>query len=107
MLFSSITFLYVFLAATLVLYAIAPKIYLKNIILLAFSLLACARTLFKRHKDALTTRGVGMLCGMIGVLAHCYFENIFEVPYMTAYFWAFAACIMFLGFRRKKKTDLN
>ncbi len=38
MLFSSITFLFVFLAATLILYAIAPKIYLKNIILLAFSL---------------------------------------------------------------------
>jgi len=37
-LFSSITFLFVFLAATLILYAIAPKIYLKNIILLAFSL---------------------------------------------------------------------
>ncbi|MBQ3054743.1 MAG: O-antigen ligase family protein [Oscillospiraceae bacterium] len=72
------------------------------IILLFFTLLSSARTLFKRHKDALTIRGIGMLCGMIGVLAHCYFENIFEVPYMTAYFWAFAAVIMFLGFRRKK-----
>ena len=79
------------------------------IITLLFTLLACARTLFKRHKDALTTRGIGMLCGMIGVLAHCYFENIFEVPYMTAYFWAFAASILFLGFRRRKttKSDLS
>jgi len=79
------------------------------IILLLFTLISSARTLFKRTKDALTVRGTGLLCGMVGVLAHCYFENIFEEPYMAAYFWAFAAAIMFLGFRRKKttKSDLS
>ncbi len=47
---------------------------------------------------------VGMLAGLCGVLAHCYFENIFEEPYMMAYFWIIAAMIVYLGFFRKKKT---
>ncbi len=32
-----------------------------------------------------------IFCGCCGVLLHCYFENIFEVPYMVAYFWALLA----------------
>ncbi len=72
------------------------------LVLLLSTLICSARAIFKRHSDRLQTRAIGLLCGMIGVLAHCYFENIFEEPYMAAYFWGFAAIIMFLGFRRKK-----
>ena len=43
----------------------------------------------------------GMLSGMAGVLVHCYFENIFEEPYMMVYFWAIAAMIVYFGFLRK------
>jgi len=32
-----------------------------------------------------------ILCGTAGVMLHCYFENIFEVPYMVAYFWGLIA----------------
>ena len=46
---------------------------------------------------------VAMLAGMCGVLTHLYFENIFEVPYMTSYFWAMSAMIMYAGFIRKKR----
>lgn len=46
---------------------------------------------------------VAMFSGMCGVLVHCYFENIFEVPYMTGYFWAMASMIMYAGFIRKEK----
>ncbi|MFI3226913.1 MAG: O-antigen ligase family protein [Clostridia bacterium] len=46
---------------------------------------------------------VAMLSGMCGVLAHCYFENIFEVPYMVGYFWAMAAMIMYAGFIKQRK----
>lgn len=42
----------------------------------------------------------GMLAGLCGVLAHCYFENIFEEPYMLVYFWTIAAMMVFLGMRR-------
>lgn len=43
---------------------------------------------------------VGMFAGLCGVLVHCYFENIFEEPYMMAYFWIIAAMIVYLGFFR-------
>lgn len=58
------------------------------------------------------TRGIGsprvlavaLFSGMMGVLAHCFFENIFEEPFMTAYFWGMAAMLLYLGFFRKKKS---
>lgn len=77
------------------------------LILLLSTVICSARTLCKRRLDRLQTRAIGLLCGMIGVLAHCYFENIFEEPYMAAYFWGFAAAILFLGFRRKKCAPTN
>lgn len=40
--------------------------------------------------------------GLCGVLVHNFMENIFEVPYMVAYFWVIAALIFYFGFRRKK-----
>ena len=42
----------------------------------------------------------GMFAGLCGVLVHCYFENIFEEPYMLAYFWCIAAMMVFLGMRQ-------
>jgi O-antigen ligase len=40
----------------------------------------------------------GIFSGLAGVLTHCYFENIFEEPYMMAYFWGLAAVLIFIGF---------
>ncbi len=45
---------------------------------------------------------VSMFSGMMGVLVHCLFENIFEEPYMTAYFWGMAAMLLYVGFFRKR-----
>ncbi len=45
----------------------------------------------------------GMLSGLCGVLVHCYFENIFEEPYMMAYFWTIAAMLVFLGFLQRRE----
>ncbi len=39
----------------------------------------------------------GMLAGLCGVMVHCWFENIFEEPYMLAWFWIVAAMMVFLG----------
>ena len=47
----------------------------------------------------------GIFAGLCGVLTHCYFENIFEEPYMTAYFWGLAALLLYLGFFRKKEKQ--
>lgn len=42
----------------------------------------------------------GMLAGLCGVLVHCYFENIFEEPYMQVWFWCVAAMLIFFGSQR-------
>ena len=49
----------------------------------------------------------GMFCGLCGVLVHCFFENIFEEPYMMVYFWAIAAMIVYFGFLRKPQEVLT
>lgn len=46
----------------------------------------------------------GMLAGMCGVLVHNFFENVFEVPMMTSYFWLLAGLIMFLGYTDRGKA---
>ncbi|MBP5749991.1 MAG: hypothetical protein J6X24_04310, partial [Firmicutes bacterium] len=65
------------------------------------------------YDDALTRNdanlkclAVGLFAGMTGVLVHCYFENIFEEPYMMAYFWGLAAALQRLGAisRERSKT---
>ena len=47
----------------------------------------------------------GMFAGLCGVLVHCYFENIFEEPYMLVYFWTIAAMMVFLGMRERDGAD--
>lgn len=47
---------------------------------------------------------VGILSGLSGVLVHCYFENIFEEPYMMAYFWGLSAMLMYLGFLKPRRA---
>ena len=55
-----------------------------------------------RNEGNLKVLTVGIFSGMMGVLLHCYFENIFEEPYMMAYFWGLAAAVMYAGFFRKR-----
>ena len=50
-----------------------------------------------RNTGSLKCLAAGLFAGMTGVLVHCYFENIFEEPYMMAYFWGLAACLQRLG----------
>ncbi|MDR0380711.1 MAG: O-antigen ligase family protein [Oscillospiraceae bacterium] len=58
------------------------------------------RTLFRvRAQRADHAVACGLLAGLAGVLTHSLFENIFEVPYMNAYFWGLAALLMVIGFR--------
>lgn len=46
----------------------------------------------------------GIFCGLAGVLFHCYFENIFEQPYMMAYFWGLSAALIFFGMSGEAKA---
>ena len=48
---------------------------------------------------------IAIFSGLCGVLLHCYFENIFEEPYMSAYFWGLTAALLYIGlFRPKTNT---
>ena len=47
----------------------------------------------------------GMFAGLCGVLVHCGFENIFEEPYMMAYFWSLAGLLMWAGFLREGSRE--
>lgn len=77
------------------------------IILLIGMALWCIRSIGRTKlvdSDKTRVLAVSMFAGMCGVLTHCYFENIFEVPYMTAYFWSMAAAVLYLGYFRKKRV---
>ncbi|NLG52361.1 MAG: hypothetical protein GX541_00035 [Clostridiales bacterium] len=59
------------------------------------------RAMFKTRRKSISALAAGLYSGAAGVLAHSFFENIFEVPYMNSYFWGFAAMIMYVGFLRR------
>jgi len=70
--------------------------------LLVISTLECSiRAIWRRKQESMSVIAIGLLSGMVGVLVHSFNENIFEVPYMNAYFWAMAAIIIYIGFMRK------
>lgn len=76
------------------------------IILLLGLVLWCLRAIGRTRltgDDRTRVLAVSMFAGLMGVLTHCYFENIFEVPYMMAYFWSMAAAVLYLGYFRKKR----
>lgn len=76
------------------------------ILLLVGVVLWCLRAIGRTNlsaADRTRVLPVALFSGMAGVLVHCYFENIFEVPYMMAYFWAMAAAILYIGYFRKRR----
>ena len=77
------------------------------IVLLVGLVLWCLRAIGRTANtpaDRTRVPAVAMFAGMCGVLTHCYFENIFEVPYMMAYFWSMAAAVLYLGYFRKRRV---
>ncbi len=48
---------------------------------------------------------IGVFCGLIAVLTHCFYENIFEEPYMMTYFWGLAAAMIYLGYFAERKEQ--
>ena len=77
------------------------------VFLLIFLIIVACRCIFRSktiakpvEKPSMKPLAAGMFAGICGVLMHCYFENIFEEPYMMAYFWIMAAMIVYIGFLR-------
>jgi len=73
--------------------------------LLLRNLLWSCRSIFKTQKNRMSVLSCGIVAGQLGVLSHSFFENIFEVPYMNAYFWGLSAAVIYLGYIRKRKGD--
>lgn len=63
------------------------------------------RAMFRTRKTPVFSMSAGVFAGLAGVLTHSLFENIFEVPYMNAYFWGLAALLLWMGFLRRPKAD--
>lgn len=86
---------------------------LGSFILMLLGMIVCAcRSLFRTAKDRREERPMypltaGMFSGLVGVLVHCYFENIFEEPYMMVCFWVIAAMIVYTGFLRKSYKNIE
>ena len=59
----------------------------------------------KRKENTMYPMAAGIFAGLCGVLVHCYFENIFEEPYMAATFWILAAMLTYIGIHREEKED--
>lgn len=73
--------------------------------LLLRNLLWSLRSVFKIRKSRISILGCGIIAGQLGVLCHSYFENIFEVPYMNAYFWGLSALVIYLGYIHRRKSE--
>lgn len=59
------------------------------------------RVCYRLHEKREKALAAGLLAGLAGVMAHCFFENIFEEPYMMAVFWILAGLLAWIGFLRK------
>jgi O-antigen ligase len=78
------------------------------LIMLLTNVVTALRAIFRRRKNRpIAAMCSGMLSGMAGVMAHCLYENIFEEPYMMAYFWGMAAMVVFLGFLDREKGPVE
>ncbi|MBE6927523.1 MAG: hypothetical protein E7467_03390 [Ruminococcaceae bacterium] len=62
---------------------------------------ACGRN----SKNSFKPLCAGMLCGLIGILVHSFFESLWEEPYMMALFFAIAGMLVYAGFFRKKQKS--
>ena len=102
-----------------IVYFYLDNYYLKTAVEMGYSglltyLLTLATTVVTGIKSAIRSRAYGMsplasglLAGLCGVLLHCYYENIFEVPYMNAYFYGLAAAMVYIGYFRNMRPAAN
>ncbi len=74
------------------------------VVLLIATIFTGLRAVYRTKGTKWSAVTCALLAGMVGVLTHCFTENIFEVPYMNAYFWGMAAVLVWLGFLWKPAT---
>ncbi len=63
------------------------------------------RTIRLASTKAAKELSTGIMAGLCGVIAHNFFENVFETPMMTSLFWVFTAVIMGIWYEENKKRN--
>ncbi len=80
---------------------------LATLLLFVIALRKARRSLDITSDDFLRCMGLGILIGMIGVLAHNCVENVFEVPMMASYFWFFLGIVLAFPYLSGSPPVLN
>jgi O-antigen ligase len=57
--------------------------------------------------DYLKIMGLGILAGLVGILAHNCVENVFEVPMMASYFWFFLGLVAAMSQVQELSNDME
>jgi len=76
-------------------------------VLMVSTIFTGLRAAFRVRKEKWGATITALVAGMAGVLVHSFTENIFEVPYMNAYFWGMAAMAVWIGFLKKPEKPEN
>ncbi|MDD4297717.1 MAG: O-antigen ligase family protein, partial [Ruminiclostridium sp.] len=68
-------------------------------LMLMYSTIAwCARAISKIKDNAQKDWVRGIVAGLSGVIMYNLFENMFEIPLISSYFWLLAGVVMFLAY---------
>ena len=78
-----------------------------TLLLILIGLRRARSSLNATDDDYLNIMGLGILAGLVGVLAHNCVENVFEVPMMASYFWFFLGVVAALPLVQKLSNDME
>ena len=78
-----------------------------TLLLILIGLRRARSSLNATDDNYLKIMGLGIMAGLVGVLAHNCVENVFEVPMMASYFWFFLGLVAALPQVQKLSHDVE
>ncbi|QGU00483.1 O-antigen polymerase [Candidatus Syntrophocurvum alkaliphilum] len=76
-----------------------------TLLLFVYGLRQARRAIDETEDEYMRYLGLGILVGLIGVLAHNVVENVFEVPMMSSYYWFLLGLVMALPRISERRID--
>ena len=80
---------------------------LATLLLILTGLRRARSSLNATDDDYLKIMGLGILAGLVGILAHNCVENVFEVPMMASYFWFFLGLVAAFSQVQEPSNDME
>jgi hypothetical protein len=72
-------------------------------LMLMYSTIAwCTRAISRINDNAQKDWTRGIIAGLSGIILYNLFENMFEIPLISSYFWLLAGIVMFLAYGQQK-----